>query len=168
MANHSVDGLHFERLKSHILSLSEADEFELACKEWSLVEIELSQEWATCPCGQDIKEHCFILNRVNGNKTHVGNVCIDRFDNMDTNNLFEGLRRIAKDETANANESLIDHVFSMGYLFEEREYNFLKRMIGKRSFTPAQMSWKVKLNRKILSHTKVIKRSELKSLKHVP
>src|SRR3712207_7040305 len=47
--------------------------------EWDLVAVEISEEFDHCPCGQEIKEHCYIRNRQNGNSTYVGNVCINRF-----------------------------------------------------------------------------------------
>lgn len=52
--------------------------------------------------GQDIKEHCYILNRYHGNSTYVGNVCINRFIQISTGNLFDDLKRITQDDTANA------------------------------------------------------------------
>lgn len=51
---------NFERLKSHILPLSRAASFDAARGEWELVGVELSEEFDSCPCGKDIKEHCYI------------------------------------------------------------------------------------------------------------
>src|SRR3546814_6048242 len=99
-------------------------------------------------------------NRRNGNSTYVGNVCINRFIQIDTGNLFEGLKRIAKDVSANANNDLIEHAFRMGYLFGEKEYRFLKQTALKRNLSPAQLAWKQKINRRRSEeHT-----SELQSL----
>jgi hypothetical protein len=94
-----VEGHNFERLKAYILPLSVSKRFDLARTEWSLIAAEISEEFDQCPCGQDIKEHCYIRNRLNGNETYVGNVCINRFIQIDTGNLFDGLKRIAKDLT---------------------------------------------------------------------
>jgi len=149
----------FERLKAHILPLSVSHSFDVARGEWSLVAVEISEEFDQCPCGQDIKEHCYIRNRLNGNETYVGNVCINRFIQIDTGNLFEGLKRIAKDLTANANSDLVEHAFRMGYLYSEKEYNFLKQTTRKRNLSPAQSEWKVKINRRIVAQTVVRKRT---------
>jgi hypothetical protein len=151
---------NFEQLKAHILPLSVAKSFDLARREWDLVAIEISEEWDNCPCGQEIKEHCYIRNRSNGNTTYVGNVCINRFIQIDTGNLFEGLKRIAKDDSANANHDLIEHAYRMGYLYSEREYRFLKQAALKRNLSPAQLEWKRKINRRILSQTIVQRRSQ--------
>lgn len=109
---------NFERLKAHILPLSKSKEFHVAIKEWRLVGVEISEEFDHCPCGQEIKEHCYIENILNGNNTYVGNVCINRFIGIDTGNLFDGLKRIARDSKANANEDLINHAYKLGYIYE--------------------------------------------------
>ena len=102
-----------------------------------MVAVEISEEFDQCPCGQDIKEHCYIRNRLNGSETYVGNVCINRFIQIDTGNLFDGLKRIAKDLTANANNDLIEHAYRMGYLYGEKEYMFLKQTMRKRNLSTA-------------------------------
>jgi hypothetical protein len=79
---------------------------------------------------------------------------------IDTGNLFEGLKRIAKDISANANNDLIEHAFRMGYLYDEKEYRFLKQTALKRILSPAQAAWKRKINRRILSKTIVQRRSK--------
>ena len=154
-----MEGHNFERLKAHILPLSVSQRFDIARTEWLLIAVEISEEFDQCPCGQDIKEHCYIRNRRNGNETYVGNVCINRFIQIDTGNLFDGLKRIAKDLTANANSDLIEHAYRMGYLYGEREYSFLKETMRKRNFSEAQIAWKVKINRRIVSQTVVRKRT---------
>lgn len=154
-----MDGHNFERLKAHILSLSVSQRFDQARTEWSLVAVEISEEFDHCPCGQEIKEHCYIRNGRNGNETYVGNVCINRFIQIDTGNLFDGLKRIAKDLTANANNDLIEHAYRMGYLYGEKEYVFLKQTMLKRNLSSAQIEWKKKINRRIVSQTVVRKRT---------
>jgi len=149
---------NFERLKAHILPLSVATEFAIARREWILVGIEVSEEFDNCPCGQDIKEHCYIKNKLNGNTTYVGNVCINRFIGIETGNLFAGLKRIAEDDTANANEDLISHAYKFGYIFE-KEYKFLMETRLKRKLSPKQISWKQKINRRIINQTIVQRRS---------
>ena len=151
------DGHNFERLRDHILSLSVAKDFNSAREEWNLVGIEMSEEFDNCPCGQEIKEHCHIQNKINRNRTYVGNVCIKRFVGIDTGNLFDGLRRIAEDDTANANTDLIEHAYRLGYIFE-REYQFLHDTKLKRNLSEKQKEWKQKINRRILRKTVVQRR----------
>jgi hypothetical protein len=145
---------NFERLRAHILPLSKASEWSDAKNEWRLVGIELQEDWNNCPCGKEIKELCYIQNQLNGNKTHVGNVCVNRFIGIDTGNLFAGLRRIIEDETANANEDLIIHAYQLGYI-HEREYQFLMQTRKKRILSLKQLEWKKKINRRIVHQTVV-------------
>ncbi|MCK0752889.1 hypothetical protein [Chromohalobacter japonicus] len=147
-----------ERLAVHILPLSVANDFDIARTEWALIGVEVSEEFDSCPCGQEIKEHCYIRNQINGNTTYVGNVCINRFIGIETGNLFAGLRRIAADDTANANEDLIYHAFKLGYIFDQ-EYKFLMDTRRKRKLSPKQIAWKQKINRRIINKTVVQRRS---------
>lgn len=145
---------NFERLKAHILPLSNATVWSDAKNEWRLVGIEMQEDWDNCPCGKEIKELCYIQNKINGNKTYVGNVCINKFIGIDTGNLFDGLRRLIEDETANANEDLIIHSYQLGYIFEE-EYQFLMQTRKKRILSSKQLAWKKKINRRIINQTVV-------------
>ena len=54
---------NFEKLNEHIISLSESSCFGIAKTEWKLHFIEISEEMDSCPCGQAIKEHCYIGNK---------------------------------------------------------------------------------------------------------
>lgn len=149
---------NFERLKAHILPLSVSDNFQLAKAEWTLVGIEVSEEFDHCPCGQQIKEHCYLRNRLNGNTTYVGNVCVNNFVGIETGNLFAGLKRIANDIEANANEDLIEHAHRFGYIYEP-EYKFLLETRFKRKLSAKQLAWKKKINRRIINKTVVQRRS---------
>lgn len=146
-----------ERLEEHILDLSEADDFNSARVEWSLVHIEFHHEWDQCPCGKDIKELCHIRNDKNGETTYVGNVCVKNFMGISTGNLFAGLRRIIDDPEANTNEDLIRYAKRMGYLYSDKEYNFLMQTKNKRKLSPAQLAWKKKINRRIVEKIEVRK-----------
>lgn len=150
---------NLENLKAHILPLSVARHFDKARREWDLIGIEVSEEFDHCPCGQEIKEHCFIRNRLNGNTTYVGNVCINRFIGIDTGNLFEGLKRIAQDKGANANADLIEHARRFGYLYDG-EYEFLMQTRLKRKLSPRQLAWKEKINRRIVNKIVVQRRGQ--------
>ncbi|KWS74868.1 hypothetical protein [Pseudomonas amygdali] len=155
-----MNGYNFERLVAHILARSVAASFDDARLEWVLDTVEVSEEFDQCPCGQDIKEHCYIRNRRNGNKTYVGNVCINRFMQIETGNLFEGLKRIAADPRANANLDVIEYAWGKGYIYGEKEYNFLVQTVRARKLSPGQVAWKEKVNRRIIKGTVVKHRSK--------
>jgi len=151
---------NFERLQAHILPLSRAQTFSVARQEWVLVGIEISEEFDNCPCGQDIKEHCWIQNKLTNHKTYVGNVCINRFLGIDTGTLFDGLKRIAMDSKTNANLDLIIHAYRFGYIYEN-EYTFLMSTRLKRNLSPKQIAWKERINRRITNSTVVQRRTIL-------
>lgn len=150
---------NFENLKAHILPLSSSKNFNAAKHEWDLVHIEISEEVDNCPCGKDIKEHCYIRNRLTGQATYVGNVCINRFMGLDIGTLFSGLNRITQDQDAAPNLALIEHANQKGYLYDQ-EYGFLKNTARKRSLSDAQLSWRHKINRRIISQTVVRRRGD--------
>lgn len=150
---------NFERLKAHILPLSRALDFEAARREWTLVFVEITEEFDHCPCGQEIKEHCYIENKSTGAETYVGNVCINRFIGIDTGTLFDGLKRIAANPSANASEDVIAYARERGFLFD-KEYEFLMSTRRKRNLSDKQVAWKQKINRRILTQTVVLRRSK--------
>lgn len=147
---------NFQQLKESILALSNSKDFDIAKKEWKWVGLEVHENWTNCLCGKDIKEQCYLKNTVNGNETYVGNVCINKFIGIDTGNIFAGLKRIISDDTANANEDLIYYAYKFGYIFE-KEYGFLSQTKRKRRLSSKQISWKQKINRRIINQT-VVKR----------
>lgn len=149
---------NFERLKAHILPLSHSARFEVARTEWDLVSVEITEEFDNCPCGQEIKEHCYITNRITGESTYVGNVCINRFIGIDTGSLFDGLKRIAKDPYANANFDVIEHGRKLGFIYDS-EYGFLVETRRKRNLSPKQLEWKRKINRRIIQQISVQRRT---------
>jgi hypothetical protein len=151
---------NFERLKAHILPLSHSELFDVARTEWDLVGVEITDEFDNCPCGQEIKEHCYITNRITGESTYVGNVCINRFLGIDTGTLFDGLKRIAKDPYANANLDVIEHGRKLGFIYDT-EYDFLVRTRLKRVLSAKQLEWKRKINRRIANQIVVRRRTRI-------
>jgi PHD/YefM family antitoxin component YafN of YafNO toxin-antitoxin module len=146
------------KLQAHILELSEANDWATALLEWEFVHAEISDEPDHCPCGQEIREHCYIRNRRNDNETYVGNVCVNKFMAMNTGTLFDGLKRLMKKVDANANDAVIEYAQERGYLYDEKEYKFLMDTRRTRLLSPAQKSWKEKINRRILQKIQVRKR----------
>lgn len=145
-------GHNREKLVNHILLLSNADSFKDALQEWKLVDVSIKED--ECPCGQIIKERCHIKNLKNGNITFVGNVCINRFMEIETGRLFDGFKRIKNDDTANANKDLIEYAYKAGHIFDI-EYKFLLETKNKRKLSPKQVAWKQKINQRIIKGNQV-------------
>lgn len=142
---------NFQNLKNHILPLSEEKiNFELAKKEWQLDHVMITEEFGKCPCSHPIKEHCYMKNKINGICTYVGNVCVRRFMDIDTGNLFSGLVQIKKKDTAKPNLAVIEYVHRKGNLYNDGEYNFLMGIRKKRKLSTKQEEWLKKINRRII------------------
>jgi len=143
-----------QNLKNYIIDVSEADNYEDAFREWDFTHAEIYEDGDHCPCGQPIKELCVIENRENGYITFVGNECINKFMQIDTGNIFDGLKRIMKDNTSNPNNDLINYAYESGYLYDN-EKDFLMNTCRKRILSQKQVAWKQKINYRIVNGVKV-------------
>jgi hypothetical protein len=102
------DGYNFQVLSREILSRSQATDWETARKEWVLTDIYESEESETCLCHHfPIREICVIRNRLNGQRTEVGNVCVKRFLGIRSDLIFSGIKRIRKDMSKSLNADSI-------------------------------------------------------------
>lgn len=145
-------GSNQETLKQHILDLSEAKTFEDARKEWDFVSAHIYEDENYCPCGQMIKEVCFLRNRINGEETYVGNVCVKRFmDITFDRNLFIGLKKIHLDNMARPNTAVIDYSMENGFLYSQDEYYFLMSIRRKRILSARRAHWLLLINRRIIN-----------------
>jgi hypothetical protein len=146
-------GGNFKRLKEHILSLSHADDWELAVKEWQLIGVFRSDP-TSCPCGQrPIVELCWLRNRVTRHETYVGNVCVDRFLGIDARLIFAAIRRITDDIEKSLNDDAIVFFRERG-LLTRWEYTFLEDTRLKRNLSGKQLDQRVRINKKVLAAIK--------------
>lgn len=147
---------NFEKLKKHIFELSvEKKDFDKVKEEWNLDRVYISTELSKCPCGVQIKEHCYIKNKFNEKTTYVGNVCVKQFMKIDAGSLFAGLKKIERNNNAVPNLVLTNHANEKGYLYDAREYNFLIDMQKSKRRSNAQKQWLYKINRRILKQITV-------------
>lgn len=145
------DGYNFKQLRERILALSNASDWEVVRKEWSLVDVHEADEPDTCLCGHfPIVEICEIHNRITGNKTEVGNRCVRRFLGFRSDLIFAALKRIRKDKAKSLNADAIAFFRQRG-LFNNWEYGFLQNTIRKRSLSAAQLSTRKNINEKVLA-----------------
>jgi hypothetical protein len=130
-----------------IIARSEAKSWAEAKLEWNLVEIfEDRDSPGTCLCGHyPITEQCILVNRINGNRVVVGNVCVKRFLGLPTDNLFQALRRIEKNTAAALNEEMILHAHAHGWI-NDWEKMFYLDTIRERKLSPRQRAIRVQIN----------------------
>jgi len=146
MSDHNL-----EKLQEHIINLSVSNLFEECLTEWDLERVEYNDDWDRCPCNVEIKEICHIYNKINDNRTYVGNVCINRFTDWDTTNVFSGSKIIRANKYANPNESLIKYSTKRNLLYQN-EVDFLMDTRLKRKLSTKQKEWKRKINYRIIKH----------------
>ncbi len=136
-----------EDLKTHILERSESQIFEEARREWEIEGVNFDDP-DMCPCGQAIREKCWIYNRKTHCRTFVGNVCVHRFMNLAPQSLFTGLKRVV--EGGRANQSTIECWAATG-LLSEKEKTFLMDIRHKRKLSPKQQAWEQAIQKRILT-----------------
>lgn len=146
-------GAHdIERLKKHILSLSEEKrDWEVARKEWIQWRHTASEQGTmTCPCGYaPIINLCFIKNTINHKETFVGCVCYHKFSGFDVLRVAACLKRIRKDLSKAANEELIKLSLDVGVI-DAGESAFLMATKDQRKFSGDDLLKRRNINRKIL------------------
>ena len=111
-ADKMSDGYNFKKLKSEILKLSKARDWEIAKKEWALHSIYESDEFERCLCGHSpIKEICCLFNRITEKHADVGNVCVKKFLGIRSDLIFSALKRVRKDISKSLNADSITFFF---------------------------------------------------------
>lgn len=145
------DGYNFNRLKSEILPLSHAIEWEIARKEWALIGIYEASEPQTCLCGHHpIMEICEIKNSITNNAVEVGNQCVKRFLGMRSDLIFSALKKIRKDISKGLNADSIVF-FYQNKILNDWEYGFCQDTKNKRNLSINQMNQRQRINQKVLS-----------------
>ncbi|MCP4394605.1 MAG: hypothetical protein GY804_10115 [Alphaproteobacteria bacterium] len=139
------------KLAQGIITISEANSWDEAKLEWDLFGIYRTEEPETCLCGHyPIIEVCELINKKNGNRTIVGNVCVNRFLGLPSNIIFQAIRRVKKDNSKSLNSETIDHAYNKGWI-NDWEKDFYFNIMRKRKLTTKQCIKKEAVNNKLLS-----------------
>lgn len=139
------------RLIQEIVVRSEADGWDRARLEWTLVEVFTSEELGTCLCSHyPIRAHCVLENQHNGNRVVVGNCCVKRFLGLPSGKLFSGLNRVAADPERSLNSEGIDFAHHKGWI-NDWEQGFLQKMMRKQKLTPRQRAKRAEINRMVIA-----------------
>lgn len=140
--------------QSHIVSLSMAKDFDIAKVEWELSGAVIEKDFHYCPCGQPIKERCFIRNTKTNHVTYVGNVCIGKFLGIEASEIFTGLKKIAKNKSSIPNKKLTEYASKLGFMYEG-ESKFIAKLRTSKKVSPKQSAWVNKINYRIINQTVV-------------
>ena len=142
------------RLYEELLKISVSDEIAKAIKEWEWTDtylIEPDEDPETCLCGHyPIRECCIITNKITGEEVIVGNCCINRIVETESDLIFQALKRVKKDATKSFNFAVIEYAYRK-HIINTWEYEFYKNIMRKRKLSPKQYSKKLNINVKILN-----------------
>ena len=134
--------------------MSDAKDWDSARREWSVLNIykvDGIENAEQCLCGHyPIMELCYIHNKKTESKALVGNCCVKKFMGIDLNQVFDGLKRIMKDDSKAANAAVIEHCYGNDIL-TDWEYEFCNDTKSKRSLTVKQLSIRKRINQKVIS-----------------
>ena len=146
MANHNE-----YQLAQRIVELSEADNWQGARAEWDLHEVYFSDEPEKCLCSHyPIIEVCVLYNRMNGSLAEVGNVCVNKFIGLPSKIIFDGLKRVAKDQSKALNADASHYAFRKGWV-NGWEYGFLNSTARKLVLTGSQIAKRIEINSRVLA-----------------
>lgn len=141
------------RLFAEIIALSVAKSWEEAKLEWDLKHVYREDEPMMCLCGHTpIIEICVLQNRCNGNLAEVGNVCVTRFLGLESDLIFAGLRRVAKNPSKALNEAATNYAHEQKWI-TDWEKQFSLDTSRKRKLSAKQVLKRVEINQRILAKT---------------
>lgn len=141
------------RLFREIIARSVAKTWEEAKLEWDLKHVYREERPLTCLCGHTpIIEICVLRNRLNYNTAEVGNVCVTKFLGLESDLIFSGLRRIAKDIDKALNEAATIYAHEQGWI-TDWEKDFCLNTLRKRKLSLKQTIKRAGINRLILTKT---------------
>lgn len=133
-------------LISEILSISNSDKWEVAKTEWSLFEVYDQEIPSTCLCDHfPIKEICVIRNDANGNKAVVGNCCVKRFLDIQSDKIFSSIKRVRKDYCKSLNLDSVQYAFNKKWI-STWERDFYLDIKSKRKLSSKQLKKKQEIN----------------------
>lgn len=146
-----ADTYNFKKLREKILIMSRAQDWEIARKEWALINIIETDVPEQCLCGHyPIIEICEIRNSLTGHSTEVGNVCVKRFMGFRSDLIFTGIKRIRANIEKSLNADTIVFFKERGVI-TDWEYRFLQDTKRKRNLSAKQLSVRKRINSKVLS-----------------
>ena len=145
------DGYNFQQLKAAILALSRSTDWEVAKKEWCLVEISEADEAETCLCGHfPIIELCTISNATTSKSVDVGNVCVKRFLGFRSDLIFQSLKRVRADLDKAIGPDATAFFHERGVI-NDWEYQFQQSTMRKRNLTDRQLASRRSINQKVIA-----------------
>lgn len=137
------------KLTQEIMALSVSSNWDVAKLEWKLHEIYEADEPETCMRGHfPIMEICVLSNIQNFNQAVVGNCCVKKFIGLPSDQIFQAIKRVRKDNKKSLNAEAIDHAYQKGWI-NDWEKSFYLDVMRKLKLTANQLAKKIQINEKL-------------------
>ncbi|MEL7354661.1 MAG: hypothetical protein AAFN38_24860 [Cyanobacteria bacterium J06560_5] len=149
-----------QQLIKEIVSLSRAGSWTEAKAEWGLNRIyfALGEKPERCLCGHfPIIELCELINEENGHEATVGNCCVKKFLDLDSDKIFQATKRVKEDDERALNAESIEYGHEQGW-FSDWDYKFYMDTWRKRNLSGKQEAHRVRINRKFLTRIETASR----------
>jgi hypothetical protein len=130
-----------------VMRNSSSDVWDVALREWDLIDVYWSTIGTHCICSHAIHEVCVMKNRVNSNDIIVGNCCVEKFPQFESDKDERKLafQALSKDRV---NSSLIELSYKLGYI-NEWERDFSLDTMRKKKLTQRQSYYRNIIYRKM-------------------
>lgn len=141
-------------LKERIIELSTNQDWEAARNEWSLTDTYISSVFQKCLCGHyPIKEICEIHNPTTDKKVTVGNCCVKKVFNMESERIFRNIRKCIKDESTLLTDFVLDFAFKNNLIdaIDKHFYYEMRKLVKKKAFIAYNQAYKMKF-----MHTRIL------------
>lgn len=146
-------------LTEEIITRSVAEDWDAAKLEWSLFEVYEAEEPETCLCGHfPIIELCVLQNKHNHDFATVGNCCVKKFLGLESDKIFQAVKRVRKDSERALNAEAIEYGFNKGWI-NSWEKRFYLDTMRKRNLSPKQKTKRIQINEKFSQNLKRLKGS---------
>jgi len=139
------------QLIKEIINRSVSRQWDEAKQEWQLSEIYREDEPLTCLCGHTpIIEICVLKNKLNDKDAIVGNVCVNKFLGIASEQIFSGLRRIKRDINKGLSRAAATYSHERNWI-NDWEKGFCLDTSRKRTLSEKQKAIRRKINSCVLS-----------------
>lgn len=145
------------KLVQEIIARSESNSWDSAKLEWSLSEVYEVDEPEKCLCGHfPIIELCVLQNSYNLGFATVGNCCVKKFLGLDSDKIFQAVKRVRKDDRRALNAETIEYGFDKGWI-NGWEKDFYLDTMRKYKLSEKQMAKRIHINKKFSNKIKRLK-----------
>ena len=139
-------------LKIKILQASYSKDWDIARKEWEVLEVYISETPRKCLCGHfPIRRICELVNRVTGSIETVGSCCVTNFLDFKPELLYNSLQRIKEKPAVMLKNELIELAYRVK-IISALEYGTYRKLRGRKGINEQGKALIAAVNSRILDY----------------